>query len=129
MTLQLETATTNVAAQCFLNALIRETWDWQIAPAVSDQQYPQLHIPLSSSHAIRITLRHISPTQHHHYLFPAYLHRPDDRADVAISVEQLVTLLLEKPAVKVNSQKTSWHVSVSGCWTVMTIPNKRSRCG
>lgn len=100
MTLQLETATTNVAAQCFLNALIRETWDWQIAPAVSDQQYPQLHIPLSSSHAIRITLRHISPTQHHHYLFPAYLHRPDDGADVAISVEQLVTLLLEKPAVK-----------------------------
>ncbi|WP_145574679.1 IucA/IucC family protein [Yersinia mollaretii] len=95
-----ESATTNVAAQCFLNALMRETRDWQVVPAADNSQYPQLHIPLSSSQAIRMTLRHFSPTQHHHYLFPAYLHQQDDSAGTAISVEQLVTLLLEKPAVK-----------------------------
>lgn len=78
MTIQLESATilesttTNVAAQCFLNALMRETRDWQVVPATTNSQYPQLHIPLSSSQAIRMTLRHFSPTQHHHYLFPAH---------------------------------------------------------
>lgn len=100
MTIQFETATTDVAAQCFLNALMRETRDWQIVPAANNQQYPQLHIPLSPSQAIRITLRHTSPTQHHQYLFPARLHQQDDGAGVALSVEQLVTLLLEKPSVK-----------------------------
>uniref|UniRef100_UPI0035C71521 IucA/IucC family protein n=1 Tax=Serratia quinivorans TaxID=137545 RepID=UPI0035C71521 len=100
MTIQFETATTDVAAQCFLNALMRETRDWQIVPAASHQQYPQLHIPLSPSQAIRIALRHTSPTQHHQYLFPAYLYQQDDGAGVALSVEQLISLLLEKPAVK-----------------------------
>ncbi|HEJ7999104.1 TPA: hypothetical protein SMI16_004574, partial [Serratia liquefaciens] len=52
MTIQFETATTDVAAQCFLNALMRETRDWQIVPAANNQQYPQLHIPLSPSQAI-----------------------------------------------------------------------------
>ncbi|MGP2424240.1 IucA/IucC family protein [Yersinia sp. 2538 StPb PI] len=100
MTIQLETATTDVAAQCFLNALMRETRDWQILPTANNQPYPQLHIPLSSSQAIRIALRHISPTQHHHYLFPAYLYQQDDGAGTALGMEQLVTLLLDKPAVK-----------------------------
>ncbi|WP_434462405.1 IucA/IucC family protein [Serratia plymuthica] len=100
MTLQFETAATDVAAQCFLNALMRETQDWQIVPAASHPQYPQLNIPLSSTQAIRIALRHTSPTQHHQYLFPAYLHQQDDGAGVALSMEQLVTLLLEKPAIK-----------------------------
>lgn len=45
------------------------------------------------------------PTQHHHYLFPAYLHqqgndRQDDDTPVKLGIEQLVTLLLEKPTVK-----------------------------
>ncbi|MNG79779.1 N(2)-citryl-N(6)-acetyl-N(6)-hydroxylysine synthase [compost metagenome] len=100
MTLQFETAATDVAAQCFLNALMRETRDWQIVPAAGHQQYPQLNIPLSSTRAIRIALRHTSPTQHHQYLFPARLHQQDDGAGVALSVEQLVTLLLEKPTIK-----------------------------
>ncbi|UNK27379.1 IucA/IucC family siderophore biosynthesis protein [Serratia plymuthica] len=100
MTLQFETAATDVAAQCFLNALMRETRDWQIVPAASHPQYPQLNIPLSSTQAIRIALRHTSPTQHHQYLFPAYLHQQDDGAGVALGMEQLVTLLLEKPAIK-----------------------------
>ncbi|MNG64566.1 N(2)-citryl-N(6)-acetyl-N(6)-hydroxylysine synthase [compost metagenome] len=100
MTIQFETATTDVAAQCFLNALMRETRDWQIVPAAGHQQYPQLNIPLSSTRAIRIALRHTSPTQHHQYLFPARLHQQDDGAGVALSVEQLVTLLLEKPTIK-----------------------------
>ncbi|AEF43999.1 IucA/IucC family protein [Serratia sp. AS12] len=100
MTLQFETAATDVAAQCFLNALMRETRDWQIVPATNHPQYPQLNIPLSSTQAIRIALRHTSPTQHHQYLFPAYLHQQDDGAGVALSMAQLVTLLLEKPAIK-----------------------------
>lgn len=105
MTIPVETLATDVAAQCFLNALIRETQDWQIVPAAGHQPYPQLHIPLSSSHAIHIALCHISPTQHHHYLFPAYLHqqgndRQDDDTPVKLGIEQLVTLLLEKPTVK-----------------------------
>lgn len=37
MTIQLETATTDVAAQCFLNALMRETQDWQILPTANNQ--------------------------------------------------------------------------------------------
>ncbi|MGB8667387.1 MAG: IucA/IucC family protein [Serratia inhibens] len=100
MTLQFETAATDVAAQCFLNALMRETRDWQIVPAAGHQQFPQLNIPLSSTRAIRIALRHTSPTQHHQYLFPARLHQQDDGPGVALSVEQLVTLLLEKPTIK-----------------------------
>ncbi|MGO2436879.1 MAG: IucA/IucC family protein [Serratia proteamaculans] len=100
MTIQFETATTDVAAQCFLNALMRETRDWQIIPPANDQQHPQLHIPLSPSQAIRIALRHISPTQHHQYRFPAYLHQQDDGAGVALSVEKLISLILEKPAVR-----------------------------
>ncbi|MFS7189090.1 IucA/IucC family siderophore biosynthesis protein [Serratia proteamaculans] len=100
MTIQFETATTDVAAQCFLNALMRETRDWQIIPPANDQQHPQLHIPLSPSQAIHIALRHISPTQHHQYRFPAYLHQQDDGAGVALSVEKLISLILEKPAVR-----------------------------
>ncbi|HHB1425220.1 TPA: IucA/IucC family siderophore biosynthesis protein [Serratia odorifera] len=100
MTIQFATATTDVAAQCFLNALMRETRDWQVIPAANSQQHPQLHIPLTTHSAIRISLRHISPTQHHHYLFPAYLHQQDDGPGEALSVERLVTLLLAKPTVK-----------------------------
>jgi N2-citryl-N6-acetyl-N6-hydroxylysine synthase len=100
MAIQFETLATDVAAQCFLNALMRETRDWQVIPAAHNQQYPQLHIPLSSSQAIRVALRHISPTQHHHYLFPAWLYQQNDSAGEALDVKQLVTLLLDKPTVK-----------------------------
>lgn len=99
MTIQFETAATDVAAQCFLNALMRETRDWQIVPAYDHQPHPQLHIPLSSSQVIRISLRHISPTQHHQYLFPARLYHQADDTGEALSIERLVSLLLEKPAL------------------------------
>lgn len=100
MTIQFETTTTDVAIQCFLNAFMRETRDWQIVPTADIQQHTQVHIPLSHSQTIRIALQHISPTQHHQYIFPARLHEQDDGKGVALSVEQLVTLLLEKPAVR-----------------------------
>ncbi|HGM6862907.1 TPA: IucA/IucC family siderophore biosynthesis protein [Serratia rubidaea] len=100
MTIQFATAKTDVAAQCFLNALMRETRDWQVIPATDHQQHPQLHIPLNQHQAIRINLRYTSPTQHHHYLFPATLHQSDDGQATALSVEQMVDLLLAKPAVK-----------------------------
>ncbi|CAI1571984.1 IucA/IucC family protein [Serratia fonticola] len=95
MTIQLASAATDVAAQCFLNALMRETRDWHIVPATHSQQ-PQLHLPLSDSQFIRIPLRHISPTQHHQYQFPACLNGNGE----ALSFERLVTLLLAKPAIK-----------------------------
>ncbi|VTP60608.1 Aerobactin synthase IucA [Serratia rubidaea] len=74
--------------------------DWQVIPATDHQQHPQLHIPLNQHQAIRINLRYTSPTQHHHYLFPATLHQSDDGQATTLSVEQLVDLLLAKPAVK-----------------------------
>ncbi len=95
MTIPLATAATDVAAQCFLNALMRETKDWQIVPATESQPLPQLHIPLSDTKSIRIPLRHTSPTQHHQYQFPARLHDSGE----ALSFQQLVTLLLAKPAI------------------------------
>lgn len=96
MTIQLATAATDVAAQCFLNALMRETKDWHIVTATDNHQLPQLHIPLTDTKSIRISLRHTSPTQHHQYQFPARLHESGE----ALSFEQLVTLLLAKPAIK-----------------------------
>ncbi|VTR46345.1 Aerobactin synthase IucA [Serratia fonticola] len=88
MTIQLASAATDVAAQCFLNALMRETRDWHIVPATHSQQ-PQLHLPLSDSQFIRIPLRHISPTQHHQYQFPACLNGNGE----ALSFERLVTFV------------------------------------
>lgn len=90
MTIQLASAATDVAAQCILNALMRETRDWHIVPATNSQQPPQLHFPLSDSQFIRIPLRHISPTQHHQCQFPACLNGNGE----ALSFERLVTLLL-----------------------------------
>ena len=40
-------AGTDVAAQCFLNALLRETKDWHYLPATRADELSQIHIPLS----------------------------------------------------------------------------------
>lgn len=42
-------AGTDVAAQCFLNALLRETKDWRYLPATVADELSQIHIPLSST--------------------------------------------------------------------------------
>ncbi|EGZ7037107.1 IucA/IucC family siderophore biosynthesis protein, partial [Cronobacter sakazakii] len=93
-------AATDVAAQCFLNALLRETRDWQLIPGALPQEPAQIHLPLSETQAIRIALRYFSPTQHHQYLFPAMLVASDNDSCEAVDFTQLVDLILAKPAVK-----------------------------
>ena len=100
MTIQHAASVTDVAAQCFLNALMRETRDWQIIPAGAAQQYAQLQISLLPSQTLCIDLRFYSLTQHHHYLFPARLHIDGEEESRRLSPEQLVDLLLAKPSIK-----------------------------
>ncbi len=59
----------DVAAQCFLNALVRETKDWQLTQG----QPAELIIPLDEKQVIYFNISYISSTQHHRYTFPAYL--------------------------------------------------------
>ena len=92
MTLPSEKPATDVAAQCFLNALIRETTDWKLT------EYPpdELLIPLDEQKSLHFRVAYFSPTQHHQYRFPATLIQTDsDRSD-AVNFPQLVDLILEK---------------------------------
>ena len=96
----LRAAGTDVAAQCFLNALLRETKDWRYLPATDADALSEIHIPLSQTQALRVPVRYFSPTQHHHYRFPATLIQSNsDRGD-AVTSPQLVDLILEKPSIK-----------------------------
>ncbi|MFZ5412648.1 IucA/IucC family protein [Enterobacter kobei] len=93
-------AGTDVAAQCFLNALLRETTDWRYLPAAAADELAHIHIPLSPAQALRVPVRYFSPTQHHQYCFPATLIQSDSDCGDAVTYTQLVDLLLEKPSVK-----------------------------
>lgn len=96
----LRAAGTDVAAQCFLNALLRETKDWRYLPATDADALSEIHIPLSQTQALRVPVRYFSPTQHHQYRFPATrIQSNSDRGD-AVTFPQLVDLILEKPSVK-----------------------------
>lgn len=61
--------TGDVAAQCFLNSLIRETYDWRL----SEGQSGELIIPLDEQQALHFRVVYFSPTQHHRFEFPARL--------------------------------------------------------
>lgn len=93
-------AGTDVAAQCFLNALLRETKDWRYLPATAADALPNIHIPLSQTQALRVPVRYFSPTQHHQYRFPATLIQSNSDDGDAITFDQLVDLIIEKPSVK-----------------------------
>lgn len=93
-------AGTDVAAQCFLNALLRETKDWRYLPATAADALPNIHIPLSQTQALRVPVRYFSPTQHHQYRFPATLIQNNSDDGDAVTFDQLVDLILEKPSVK-----------------------------
>ncbi|HDC4533616.1 TPA: IucA/IucC family siderophore biosynthesis protein [Enterobacter asburiae] len=93
-------AGTDVAAQCFLNALLRETKDWRYLPATAADALPNIHIPLSQTQALRVPVRYFSPTQHHQYRFPATLIQSNSDTGDAVTFPQLVDLVLEKPSVK-----------------------------
>ncbi|WP_342656464.1 aerobactin synthase IucA [Pantoea sp. RSPAM1] len=59
----------DVAAQCFLNSLIRETKDWRL----SQGEPAELVIPLAEEKALHFRVAYFSPTQHHRFAFPARL--------------------------------------------------------
>ncbi|MEP8919995.1 hypothetical protein ABKT64_04250, partial [Enterobacter roggenkampii] len=54
----LRAAGTDVAAQCFLNALLRETKDWRYLPATDADALSEIHIPLSQTQALRVPVRY-----------------------------------------------------------------------
>ena len=93
-------AGTDVAAQCFLNALLRETKDWHYLPATRADELSQIHIPLSPTQAIRVPVRYFSPTQHHQYRFPATLIQADSDGGEAVTFHQLIDFILQKETVK-----------------------------
>ncbi|PWD62467.1 aerobactin synthase IucA [Pectobacterium parmentieri] len=78
MTLPKKTPTWDVAAQCFLNALIRETRTWRL----TESQPAELIIPLDDRQALHFTVDYFSPTQHHRFAFPAQLVSASDREPV-----------------------------------------------
>lgn len=100
MTIQHPTSAIDVAAQCFLNALVRETADWRITSADGNPPLAQLRIPLAASRFIRLGLRHVSLTHHHHYQFPAWLEDEAHQPIAALTITQMIDLLLEKPEIK-----------------------------
>ncbi|NHN23176.1 IucA/IucC family siderophore biosynthesis protein, partial [Bacillus amyloliquefaciens] len=89
-----------VAAQCFLNALLRETKDWHYLPATRADELSQIHIPLSPTQAIRVPVRYFSPTQHHQYRFPATLIQADSDGGDTVTFHQLIDFILQKETVK-----------------------------
>lgn len=93
-------AGTDVAAQCFLNALLRETKDWHYLPATRADELSQIHIPLSPTQAIRVPVRYFSPTQHHQYRFPATLIQADSDGGDTVTFHQLIDFILQKETVK-----------------------------
>ncbi|BES86908.1 aerobactin synthase IucA [Pectobacterium araliae] len=93
---------TDVAAQCFLNALLRETHDWRLISGRSPTEPACIHLPVSQSQAIRLTLRYFSPTQHHQYIFPAHLIDAYSDQETSIAFSRVVELVLSKPIVKRN---------------------------
>jgi N2-citryl-N6-acetyl-N6-hydroxylysine synthase len=92
----------DVAAQCFLNALFRETRDWKYVPDASSGQRQHIVLPISSTQAVQLPLRYFSPTQHHQFQFPALLVSEEFPEGAPLSFEALVSLVLEKPAIGVE---------------------------
>ncbi|MCV9878393.1 IucA/IucC family protein [Brenneria izbisi] len=100
MNMQRSNQVNDVAAQCFLNALIRETKDWYVEHAPYTQSPTAVMLPLSPSRMLRIPLIYFSATQHHRYRFPAQLLSDDSSQDIDFAT--LVSALLEKPAIAGN---------------------------
>ncbi|MBB1200867.1 IucA/IucC family siderophore biosynthesis protein [Enterobacteriaceae bacterium 89] len=99
MTVLTKTPAWDVAAQCFLNALIRETKDWRLqqgSPA-------ELIIPLNEQQALHFSVDYFSPTQHHRFTFPARLvsakgSEPIDFADLSGLIVEKLSRQLSLPA-------------------------------
>ncbi len=79
-----------MAAQCFLNSLIRETKDWQL----SQGEPAELVIPLDDEKALHFKVAYFSPTQHHRFAFPARLVTHRDSQPVAFAT--VARLIVDK---------------------------------
>ncbi|NRH24153.1 aerobactin synthase IucA [Pantoea stewartii] len=80
----------DVAAQCFLNALIRETRDWQL----SQSDPAELTIPLDEQQTLHFKVAYFSPTQHHRFVFPARL--VTQRGSQPVTFETVARLIVDK---------------------------------
>lgn len=97
----------DVAAQCFINAFLRESHDWQHIRGASATQPGEMHIPLDNRQAVRIPLRYFSPTQHHQYCFPALIINTDNDQVREVDFSTLVSLLLTKSTLSKTSDRKS----------------------
>ena len=117
-------AGTDVAAQCFLNALLRETKDWHYLPATRADELSQIHIPLSPTQAIRVPVRYFSPTQDHQYRFPATLIQADSDGGDTVTFHQLIDFIIEKETVKANWMPIRWLALSSASWKAIRTPGR-----
>lgn len=121
MTLPSEKPATDVAAQCFLNALIRETTDWKLT------EYPpdELLIPLDEQKSLHFRVAYFSPTQ------PSitalhFLHVWSRHQAVILSTLPLSPgLLLISYAINCFCPFPSAKLSTSACWKAMSIRNRQ----
>lgn len=119
MTLPSEKPATDVAAQCFLNALIRETTDWKLT------EYPpdELLIPLDEQKSLHFRVAYFSPTQHHRFAFPARLVTASGSYPVDFTT--LSRLILISYAINCFCPFPSAKLSTSACWKAMSIRNRQ----
>ncbi|STG52118.1 aerobactin siderophore biosynthesis protein [Escherichia coli] len=119
MILPSEKSATDVAAQCFLNALIRETKDWQLA------EYPpdELIIPLDEQKSLHFRVAYFSPTQHHRFAFLLIWSR---HQAVILSILPLSPgLLLTSSGINFFCQFPSAKLSTNACWKATPIRNRQ----
>ncbi len=102
MYLESHSLAADVAAHCFLNALIRETDDWQL----SDSAPRTLIVPLSTTQALHLRTIYFSPTQHHRFQFPAML--VGESGSQALDFATLAQLV-------VNKLQTEQQLSAAVC--------------
>lgn len=119
MILPSEKSATDVAAQCFLNALIRETKDWQLA------EYPpdELIIPLDEQKSLHFRVAYFSPTQHHRFAFPAHLVTASGSYPVDFTT--LSRLIIDKLRHQLFCQFPSAKLSTNACWKATPIRNRQ----
>ncbi len=89
----------DVAAQCFLNAMLRETNDWQYHASANDTRIGFIQIPLVDQSYLHIDVIYFSVTQHHQYAFPARrVFEQGEQQDLDFA--QWVDCLLSRPTIR-----------------------------
>lgn len=103
----------DVAAQCFLNAMFRETSDWQYIASAAANKTGYIQVPLAENCYLHIDIKYFSATQHHQYYFPARL-VTNDTEQQDLDFNQLVDCILSRP-------------SITGCLPSATIEQFRQQ--